>query len=191
MKFVDFPSGRGTAALLLVAIALSACSGVRDQLGLNRQAPDEFTVVRKAPLSLPPNFNLRPPTPGSPAADRSPPATELARRALTGDRAGPQPDAPQSVGEQALLRQAGTNRAEPDIREVLLAETTQLRQRDDALVNRLIFWRDPGAEDEDVLDPTAESRRLREATLGNGNTDLGGETPTIRRRGRSLLGGIF
>ncbi len=191
MKFVGFSSGRGTAALLLVAIALTACSGVRDQLGLNRQAPDEFTVVRKAPLSLPPNFNLRPPTPGSPAADRSTPSTELARRALTGDRAGPQPDAQQSAGEQALLRRAGTSRAEPDIREVLLAETTQLREKDDTLVDRLIFWRDPNAEEEDVLDPTAESRRLREASLSNGNTDLGGETPTIRRRGRSLLGGIF
>lgn len=191
MKFVGFSSGRGTAALLLVGIALTACSGVRDQLGLNRQPPDEFTVVRKAPLVLPPNFNLRPPTPGSPAADRSTPATELARRALTGDRTAPQPDAQQSTGEQALLRRAGTNRAEPDIREVLLAETTQLRDRDDTLVNRLIFWRDPNAEEEDVLDPTAESRRLREASLSNGNTDLGGETPTIRRRGRSLLGGVF
>ncbi len=191
MKFVGFSSGRGTAALLLVGIALTACSGVRDQLGLNRQPPDEFTVVRKAPLVLPPNFNLRPPTPGSPAADRSTPATELARRALTGDRTAPQPDAQQSTGERALLRRAGTNRAEPDIREVLLAETTQLRDRDDTLVNRLIFWRDPNAEEEDVLDPTAESRRLREASLSNGNTDLGGETPTIRRRGRSLLGGVF
>ncbi len=191
MKFVGFSSGRGTAALLLVGIALTACSGVRDQLGVNRQPPDEFTVVRKAPLVLPPNFNLRPPTPGSPAADRSTPATELARRALTGDRTAPQPDAQRSTGEQALLRRAGTNRAEPDIREVLLAETTQLRDRDDTLVNRLIFWRDPNAEEEDVLDPTAESRRLREASLSNGNTDLGGETPTIRRRGRSLLGGVF
>ena len=189
MKSVGLSLGRGSAALVLLAFALTACSGLSDQLGLTKKPPDEFTVVRKAPLTLPPNFNLRPPTPGAPD-NRAPAATEVARRALTGDRTGSRSAAP-TVGEQALLRQAGTNRTEPDIRKVLLAETTQLSEKDKTLVDRLIFWRDPNVEDEDVLDPTAESRRLREASLNRGNTDLGGETPTIRRRGRSLLGGIF
>ncbi len=189
MKFVGLFFGRGSTALVLLAVVLAACSGVRDQLGLNRSPPDEFTVVRKAPLVLPPNFNLRPPTPGAP--DKlAPAATELARRALTGDRTVQRAAAP-TAGEQALLRQAGTNQAEPDIRKVLLAETTQLSERDKTLVDRLIFWRDPSAEDEDILDPAAESRRLREASLNSGNTDLGGETPTIRRRGRTLLGRFF
>jgi hypothetical protein len=58
-------------------------------------------------------------------------------------------------------------------------------------VDRLIFWRDPNAEDEDIIDAAAESRRLREASLNSDNTDLGGDAPTIRRRGRSLLGGFF
>lgn len=181
--------GKGSAALVLLAIALTACSSVRDQLGLNKTPPDEFTVVRKAPLALPPNFNLRPPTPGAPD-NRSPAPTELARRALTGDRTAPRASAP-SPGELALLRQAGTTQAEPDIRQVLLAETTQLSDKDKSLVERLIFWRGPEAEAEDILDPAAESRRLREASLQAGNTDLGGETPTIRRRGRSLLSRIF
>lgn len=189
MKYVGLSYGQGTAALVLVALALTACSGVRDQLGLNKAPPDEFTVVRKAPLALPPNFNLRPPTPGAPD-DRSPAATEVARRALSGENARQQTGAT-TTGEQALLRQAGTNKAEPDIRRVLLAETTQLSEKDKTLVDRLIFWRDPNAEDEDVIDAAAESRRLREASLNSDNTDLGGEVPTIRRRGRSLLGGFF
>ena len=189
MKSVGLSFRRGSAALVLVAFALTACSGVRDQLGLTKKPPDEFTVVRKAPLVLPPNFNLRPPTPGAPQ-DRSLAATEVARRALTGNSTSQGSAAP-TVGELALLRKAGTNRAEPDIRKVLLAETTQLSVKDKSLVERLIFWRDPEVEDEDILDATAESRRLREASLNGGNTDLGGETPTIRRRGRSLLGGIF
>lgn len=189
MKSLGLSFGRGTAAMVLMAFALTACSSVRDQLGLTKKPPDEFTVVRKAPLVLPPNFNLRPPTPGAPQ-DRSPAASELARRALTGNRTGQTAAAP-SAGEQALLRQAGTSQAEPDIRRVLLAETTQLSDKDKSLVERLIFWRGPEAEAEDILDPAAESRRLREASLQAGNTDLGGETPTIRRRGRSLLSRIF
>ncbi len=44
-----------------VIMALSACSGVKKQLGLTKQSPDEFKVVARAPLSLPPDFSLRPP----------------------------------------------------------------------------------------------------------------------------------
>ena len=47
--------------------ALAACSG--DELtrtfGLTRDAPDEFQVTTRAPLSMPPDFNLRPPRPGA------------------------------------------------------------------------------------------------------------------------------
>ncbi|MEL0015072.1 MAG: DUF3035 domain-containing protein, partial [Rhodospirillales bacterium] len=48
-----------------VLVAMTAgCGSVKDELGLEKKAPDEFTVVRNAPLSLPPNYNLRPPKPG-------------------------------------------------------------------------------------------------------------------------------
>ena len=55
---------------LLIPVAvlcLSACSG--DELtrtfGLTRDAPDEFQVTTRAPLSMPPDFTLRPPRPGA------------------------------------------------------------------------------------------------------------------------------
>lgn len=59
------------ATILLIALSaalLSACSGsdVRSTLGLNRSAPDEFKVVSRPPLSVPPEFNLLPPDPGAP-----------------------------------------------------------------------------------------------------------------------------
>lgn len=53
------------APLAAIAITAAACGeGLKQDLGLSKQAPDEFAVVRNAPLSLPPNFNLRPPKPG-------------------------------------------------------------------------------------------------------------------------------
>ena len=56
------PSGLGALAL---AATLSACEGgIGDALGLGKKAPDEFAVVRSAPLTLPPDFTLRPPRPG-------------------------------------------------------------------------------------------------------------------------------
>ena len=55
------------AVVFVVAAALVGCGGVRDQLGLTKKPPDEFTVVSKPPLVIPPNFNLRPPLTGTTA----------------------------------------------------------------------------------------------------------------------------
>lgn len=52
-------------SVLAIGVGLSACSGVQKQLGLERVSPDEFAVVSRAPLSLPPDVNLRPPQPGA------------------------------------------------------------------------------------------------------------------------------
>ena len=45
----------------LIVIALSACSSVtKEKLGITKKAPDEYMVVPKAPLSLPPEYNFVP-----------------------------------------------------------------------------------------------------------------------------------
>lgn len=67
---VSFRSG---AAARMVAIALaggmvlglSGCTDPKKALGLGKRSPDEFTVVTRAPLALPPEFALRPPQPGT------------------------------------------------------------------------------------------------------------------------------
>lgn len=72
----------GGAALL--ALALTACgSDTKQMLGLERSPPDEFAVVSRAPLSVPPEFSLRPPEPGAPRPQEGR-ASDQARRALTG-----------------------------------------------------------------------------------------------------------
>ena len=50
----------------LMAMSVSACGGARQALGLTKVSPDEFRVVTKAPLVLPPDYALRPPEPGKP-----------------------------------------------------------------------------------------------------------------------------
>jgi hypothetical protein len=71
--------------LLVLAPALLALAGCGDELrksfGLGKNAPDEFQVVRRAPLSLPPDFSLRPPQPGA-VRPQEGSATEQARRAV-------------------------------------------------------------------------------------------------------------
>jgi hypothetical protein len=53
-------------ACLAAAGLLSACSDFKQAIGLDPTMPDEFAVESRAPLTIPPDFNLRPPEPGAP-----------------------------------------------------------------------------------------------------------------------------
>lgn len=72
-------------AVLLVALSLVGCTGsnVRSVLGLNKRSPDEFAVVKRQPLIIPPGYDLRPPEPGAPSATVAS-ADSRARAAVTG-----------------------------------------------------------------------------------------------------------
>ncbi len=46
---------------LVMLFSLCACSNVtKETLGLGKNAPDEFMVTTRPPLSLPPEYDLRP-----------------------------------------------------------------------------------------------------------------------------------
>jgi len=66
------------------ALALLGCQDIREAAGVVKTPPDEFAVVTKAPLVIPPDYNLRPPKPGAPPTNQSSP-TDSAEAALTGD----------------------------------------------------------------------------------------------------------
>ena len=51
--------------LLAASAALSGCEQAKQALGQSKQPPDEFAVFQRAPLSVPPDFGLRPPAPGA------------------------------------------------------------------------------------------------------------------------------
>ncbi len=109
--------------LLLAAFALitSGCSGLKG----GKKAPDEFAVIKEAPLVMPPDFALRPPRPGAPRpTDLG--AQGQALEALFGQGvAVPQ----RSAGEQALLDRAGAGKAAPDIRSTLRDDGTMVADK--------------------------------------------------------------
>jgi len=181
------------AAVGLVSV-LAACDHPKRALGLEKQAPDEFAVVTRAPLSLPPDYNLRPPEPGVPRPQEGT-TRDQARRVITGNPTqssaltSAAPLENQTPGEAALLEQAGADRAVANIRQVVDRETTTLASESRSFTDVLQFWRPPN-EYGTELDPVAESRRLREnQALGRPPTT--GATPTIERRERGLLQGLF
>jgi len=177
----------GPIALSVAALALSGC-GVLDNLGGRKKvSPDEFRIVTHAPLTMPPNAELRPPRPGEARPQESSP-TDQAREAIAPQARGrTAPRAPAS-GEQALVQRATQGAADPNIRTRVNQDSRVLADSDKGLLDDLIFWQvrqPPGT----VIDATAEQRRLREAQASG--QPASGPTPTIERRKRGLLEGIF
>ena len=67
MKLYGLRSGLAVSAVAVLASGLAACGQkTREAIGLDRPPPDEFAVLTRAPLAIPPGFGLRPPQPGMP-----------------------------------------------------------------------------------------------------------------------------
>ncbi len=49
----------------LLSLSVSGCSDFKKMVGIERTSPDEFAVESRAPLTIPPDFDLRPPAPGT------------------------------------------------------------------------------------------------------------------------------
>ena len=69
-----------------VIVLLSGCSNFKQTIGIEPTAPDEFAVESRAPLTVPPEFDLRPPAPGAPRPQDVNPASS-AQQAM--NAAGP------------------------------------------------------------------------------------------------------
>ncbi len=175
--------------LVAMAIGLGGCGKTRAAFGLARSAPDEFAVVTRAPLSMPPDYGLRPPTPGLPRPQERDVREEARRLLITSGASTTVTSDIPSAGEAALLNRAGAADANPDIRRLVSLENKVLASGDEGFVDRLIFWKKSPPRDS-AIDPTREARRLSEnAAMGDAVTK--GPTPVIVRKKRGLFEGIF
>ena len=177
------------APLALAAVLLAACStDLSRTFGLTRDAPDEFTVSTQTPLSMPPEFNIRPPNPGSArpqqlSTQRQAEEALVPQTALTGVPSG------QASSGQAALVQAAGPAAPSNIRAEVNGEAAAEQQQSTGFVDTLMFWRDkppPGV----VVDPQREAQRIKEnAALGQSQAT--GDTPIIQPKSKGWLGSLF
>lgn len=94
------------STVMILTMGLIACGGNDGQLGYNKSVPDEFNVVRRAPLIIPPEFHLLPPSSQN-ARPAAPQGAELARLIVL-------PNAPQPLSsktERNLIEKAGGGKA--------------------------------------------------------------------------------
>ncbi|MFN3230532.1 MAG: DUF3035 domain-containing protein [Alphaproteobacteria bacterium] len=118
-------TGAGVLAIVISAGMLGGCGGVGDALGINKYPPDEFTVVAKTPLVIPPDYNLRPPGANRPRPQEADPS-QMAITALFPD-ANTQMAEPSSSEEQ-LLRASGGTSADRTVRSDLSPDTSVVRK---------------------------------------------------------------
>jgi len=81
---------RGVAVVSAVCLAASSliagCTDFKKSIGLEPTLPDEFAVESRAPLTIPPDFELRPPSPGAPRPQETA-SNQQAKQAI--EHAGP------------------------------------------------------------------------------------------------------
>jgi Protein of unknown function (DUF3035) len=152
--------------IALIGPVLGGCDDFRRAIGLEKVVPDEFAVVSRAPLSLPPDFALRPPRAGAQRPQEVPPVVQARDTVfrLGDDKTGTLPPAAdqRSPGESELLREAGAANAPSDIRQLVDRDATSANDMSDSFVDKLAFWRkdDKPASPDVVIDPTREAERL-------------------------------
>jgi len=187
-------SNRPHPALLIAVLLLplAACGGTQNfarNIGLVRDAPDEFTVTTRAPLSMPPDFTLPKPQPGA-----SRPQEQSTRQAVEATIApqtalAQQQADPATPGVQAFLAQTGPA-APADIR-TQVDRAASLERGTPSLTDRLMFWKDPPAPPTQAVDAAKEAQRLR-ANAALGNSPETGSTPVIKPpTGRGWLNDLF
>lgn len=161
-------------AIMAAAAAASGCSTVANSLGITKQTPDEFRIVTRAPLTLPPDYSLRPPQPGAPRPQELDPDAE-ARAALFGQDIGQSA----SGGERAFVSAAGADAADPSIRAAVDYESDGVVRRNQEFADRVIDFEGADAQTAASADAEAEARRLEEEEAIRRAT--GGGDVTIRR----------
>lgn len=153
----------GIRSLTIIAscVVLTNCSSVKSAIGLEKTGPDEFAVVTRAPLSLPPNYELVPPRPGA-RRPQEVSSQDKARAALVDQRElktlteQSKPYEPKGISsaEQGLLQQAGATTVPSNIRQVVDAEAPKKRTIVDTVLQT-------PEQPNPQVDPIAERERLK------------------------------
>lgn len=151
-------------------VALTGCNSASRALGVSKVTPDEFRVIAKAPLVVPPDYALRPPSPGEPRPQELQPES-AARQALLGARQAQT----RTEAETLLVTKAGGDKADPLVRYVVDDEFGDIAHKEKSFSDRVLFWRkdQPATQVNPAvaaaaqagaapapLDPAAEAARL-------------------------------
>jgi len=169
-------------ATACTAMGLSACTQTSKALGITKNAPNEFNILTKAPLVVPPEYNLRPPQIGTSSSENNY-SQKSARDALLGDIDEAEP----TRGEVVLMSKAGVGRANQEIR-LEIDGSNSVERKSKSFSDQVLFWRDGKVVQPkgSPMDPETEARRMESMQAATG----GGEVTITKRPGGAKLPGL-
>ncbi len=162
------------------AISMSACESTRKQFDFSKKAPDEFAVVKRAPLEMPPDFSIQAPKPGA-ARPQELSATDMAKEAVLGEATIKKTakDNNVSQGEAVLLQKTGGANASPAIRDAVDRETAEIADEEMPGIDHLKKMVGQKVEaPATVVDPVGEVNRIKQ-NKAQGKPITEGKTPNI------------
>jgi hypothetical protein len=164
---------RSFSALCVSALLLGACGGatVKEMVGLDNRAPDEFRVVSRPPLSVPPQFDLRPP---SAEGVGNAGTRDRAQEVLLGAPVENTKDSSTSASDSNFLAKAGAANADPEVKQKL----TEKRINEQIKKEESSWWGSLATNDkrEPVVKAEGEAERIRK-NQEEGKPVTEGETP--------------
>jgi len=164
------------------ALLSTGCTTVSKTLGMTKTTPNEFNILTKPPLVVPPEYNLRPPRIGELNVEEKY-ATVAARKALLGEIDPAKP----TQGEAILIAKAGGGKADPAVR-VIIDGQNSIERKNRGFADRVLFWKNGRAIglDGQPLDPDQEVRRQKAVQSATG----GNPVEIKRRPGGAKLPGL-
>ncbi len=161
--------------LAMVAVgSTAACS--------TASGPNEFLVLSKPPLTVPPEYNLRPPAPGQARPQELSPEAQ-ARVAVFGVDFG----ATASDGEKLFVRAAGGDAVDRTVRAQVDFDNAQTLRKNRGFADMVLNF--GGTQREPLIDPAAEAERLRVEAAAVKDITGGGDV-VIQPKQTSKLPGL-
>ena len=185
-----------TIFMLPALVLLGGCEETKRALGQAKEGPDEFAVYPRAPLTLPPQFGLKPPAPGRKrpqemsARDRATQALNInTKTQIKVNKKNNSINPELSQGERSILELTGSMNADPAIRQKVETETRVMAIESKSVTDKITFWqkKEPFGT---VIDPAKEAKRIRE-TQALGQSLNTSNIPIIKRKNKAILEGIF
>lgn len=164
--------------LFALSLGLTGCSNAKKQLGLERSAPDEFSVVKRAPLAMPPNYILRPPSPGAPRPQEQSTNEQARKKVFGATSTQSKLTISNGVAENTLLQNAGGQYADPDIRQKIDSEALERNDNNKAVAERLLGIVRKTKPTANIVNAPEEAARIRQ-NIESGKKITEGETPSI------------
>jgi len=109
---------------------LFGCGGVKEKIGLIKKIPNEFQVYKNKPLSVPPNFELKPPVKSDIVIDQN-----EAKIIIFNDEDNT--DEKLSLSDKVLLIAVGEKESEKNIRQII-NEDHSIQEVDKSILDKIL-----------------------------------------------------